>query len=284
MDWMPQAVREGILTVLFISGPLVILAASLGLIVGILQAATQVQEQTLGSAVKILGIFLALIVFGFYIFQYLSGYAEQNITRAFKIVPTLGSHPMPRKNPFDVPFKMKEEEDFEDNDPIPFRPPVEPLEAAEPGRSPMSQGMDISGPDTVDINVGRNNDPVLPQVNSLIRPETEDLDLQNLTINTEEINQSPRQQSAAPVAAAQTAPAQTVTAPPVRQNTSPAPVQTVAAPVQPSAPAVTTAKPSEQTSSVEPRKRPNIGIKRPSSGISRLKKSIKEFEEATSAE
>ena len=96
MDWIPEIIREGILTVLFISGPLVILAASLGLFVGVLQAATQVQEQTLGSAVKVIGLFLALIISGFYMFSYLKRYAEKNISRAFSLIPTLTNHPMPR--------------------------------------------------------------------------------------------------------------------------------------------------------------------------------------------
>jgi flagellar biosynthesis protein FliQ len=102
MDWVPEIIREGMLTAIFISGPLVVLAAALGLIVGILQAATQVQEQTLGSAVKILGIFLALIVGGFYMFSYLKKYTERNIVRAFQLIPTLEPHPMPRKNYYTI--------------------------------------------------------------------------------------------------------------------------------------------------------------------------------------
>lgn len=104
MEWMPQAIREGIFTILFISGPLVILAAGLGLSVGIVQAATQVQEQTLGSAVKILGLFLAIIIFGFYMFGYMRNYASENINRAFVLVPRLGSYIMPRKNFMEVPL------------------------------------------------------------------------------------------------------------------------------------------------------------------------------------
>jgi flagellar biosynthetic protein FliQ len=107
MDWVPEIIREGMLTAIFISGPLVILAAALGLIVGILQAATQVQEQTLGSAVKILGVFLALIIGGFYIFSYLKKYTERNIVRAFQLIPTLEPHPMPRKNYF-TPVNKKD--------------------------------------------------------------------------------------------------------------------------------------------------------------------------------
>ncbi|MDD9899100.1 MAG: flagellar biosynthetic protein FliQ [Candidatus Melainabacteria bacterium] len=109
MDWMPQAIREGIFTILFISGPLVVLAAGLGLTIGVIQAATQVQEQTLGSAVKIIGLFLALIIFGFYMFQYMSNYDSQTLERAFKLVPTLGTKAMPRRNFLDVPNGEVEE-------------------------------------------------------------------------------------------------------------------------------------------------------------------------------
>ncbi len=111
MDWMPQAIRDGIFTVLFISGPLVILAAAIGLVIGILQAATQVQEQTLGSAVKILGVFLALIVFGFYMFQYLKQYSSQTISRAFNLIPSLSSHPLPPKKLFQQEVKKDEAND-----------------------------------------------------------------------------------------------------------------------------------------------------------------------------
>ncbi|NBV99911.1 MAG: hypothetical protein EBR67_10495, partial [Proteobacteria bacterium] len=65
------------------------------------------QEQTLGSAVKILGVFLALIIGGFYIFSYLKKYTERNIVRAFQLIPTLEPHPMPRKNYF-TPVNKKD--------------------------------------------------------------------------------------------------------------------------------------------------------------------------------
>ncbi len=110
MDWMPQAIREGIFTILFISGPLVILAAALGLAVGVLQAATQVQEQTLGSAVKVIGLFIALIIFGFYMFQYMSRYATDSINKAFKLVPTLTAKVLPRRNFLEVPVQDTQKE------------------------------------------------------------------------------------------------------------------------------------------------------------------------------
>ena len=87
MNWMPEAIRDGILVVLVISGPLVMAAAIIGLLIGILQAATQVQEQTIGSALKIIGVFALMIALGFWMYQYLSNYTSKTITSAFTFVP-----------------------------------------------------------------------------------------------------------------------------------------------------------------------------------------------------
>ncbi len=130
MDWVPEIIREGMLTAIFISGPLVLVAAGLGLIVGILQAATQVQEQTIGSAVKLIGVFMVLIIGGFYIFSYLKKYTEKNIVRAFQLIPTLEHHPMPRKNYF-TPVTKKDSKlpgipknlDMKKPEPIPPKDP-----------------------------------------------------------------------------------------------------------------------------------------------------------------
>ena len=86
MDWMPQAVRDGIIVVLVISGPLVMAAAFIGLVVGILQAATQVQEQTIGSALKIIGVFGIMIFAGFWMYQYLNQYTSRSLSAAFTSV------------------------------------------------------------------------------------------------------------------------------------------------------------------------------------------------------
>ena len=57
-------VTSALLTVLLVSGPVLVAAVVLGLIVGILQAATQVQDQTLPLTVKLFTILIVLIVFG----------------------------------------------------------------------------------------------------------------------------------------------------------------------------------------------------------------------------
>ncbi|MFV2035692.1 MAG: flagellar biosynthesis protein FliQ [Halocynthiibacter sp.] len=54
--------RDGVWTMLIVSGPLMIMALAVGLGVALLQALTQVQELTLVFVPKIIAMFLALIV------------------------------------------------------------------------------------------------------------------------------------------------------------------------------------------------------------------------------
>lgn len=56
--------KEGIYTVLLVSGPLLILALAVGLLVSIFQATTQIQEQTLAFIPKIVAVMIGLIFFG----------------------------------------------------------------------------------------------------------------------------------------------------------------------------------------------------------------------------
>jgi flagellar biosynthesis protein FliQ len=166
MDWMPQAIREGIFTIIFISGPLVILAATLGLSVGIIQAATQIQEQTLASAVKIIGLFLALIVFGFYMFQYLKQYTAENLERAFRLVPSLGSYVKPRDN-----FLSHKEDDatgVSGVDAPGLSSGIEPESSA--GRLSDS----LNEPDMTNVNIGKEVDS-LGQPKGQIREPDENI-------------------------------------------------------------------------------------------------------------
>src|SRR5699024_830197 len=56
--------EKGIYTILLISGPLLILALVVGLIVSIIQATTQIQEQTLAFIPKIVAVLVGLVFFG----------------------------------------------------------------------------------------------------------------------------------------------------------------------------------------------------------------------------
>lgn len=58
--------RSGFLTILKVSLPILLISLVVGLIISILQAVTQVQEQTLSFVPKILSVMIALILFGNY--------------------------------------------------------------------------------------------------------------------------------------------------------------------------------------------------------------------------
>jgi len=248
MDWMPQAIREGILTVIFISGPLVLLAASIGLTIGVIQAATQVQEQTLGSAAKILGIFLALIIFGFYIFQYLKNYAEQNISKAFTLVPTLESHPLPPKKLFNSPIKKNGHKN-----PSPHVK-VTPAPKPPAATTAPALGSALSVPDTVNVNRGSQQQTMPPKPAK--KPDT---NIREQALQAETIEPSPVVERAAP--------------------TRPAP-----APVVSPAPAVTRAPAPAPVAIAEPEPEPEEPKpSRARSGINRLRNSIKEFKKTQEA-
>lgn len=54
--------REAIFTLLKVVTPLLLVALFIGLIVGIFQALTQIQEATLAFVPKIIGVFVAIIL------------------------------------------------------------------------------------------------------------------------------------------------------------------------------------------------------------------------------
>ncbi|HLS20400.1 MAG TPA: flagellar biosynthesis protein FliQ [Bacillota bacterium] len=56
--------EKGILTILFVAGPLLLLALAVGLLVSIFQATTQIQEQTLAFIPKIIAVLVGIVIFG----------------------------------------------------------------------------------------------------------------------------------------------------------------------------------------------------------------------------
>lgn len=59
-----QLAYQSLLLILILSGPPVIISTALGLFVAILQAATQVQEQTLSFTVKLIAVIVTLLLLG----------------------------------------------------------------------------------------------------------------------------------------------------------------------------------------------------------------------------
>ncbi|MEH6942162.1 flagellar biosynthesis protein FliQ [Bacillus sp. JJ722] len=76
-EFVINVAERGIYTVLIISGPLLILALVIGLIVSIFQATTQIQEQTLAFVPKIVAVLLGMILFGPWMLTHMISYATE---------------------------------------------------------------------------------------------------------------------------------------------------------------------------------------------------------------
>ena len=59
-----RAVREGLILVLLLSGPPLIASMVTGFVVGLLQAATQIQDQTLAFVPKLVVVMIVLVAMG----------------------------------------------------------------------------------------------------------------------------------------------------------------------------------------------------------------------------
>ncbi len=77
--------RNAFFTIVFVSGPVLIIALIVGLIISILQATTQIQEQTLSFVPKIVAVMVALIVFGSFMLNTLISFTGN----LFKLIPTI---------------------------------------------------------------------------------------------------------------------------------------------------------------------------------------------------
>ena len=77
--------RQAIEMTLILSGPLLLAALLIGLIISIFQAATQINEQTLSFIPKLLAIFLVLILAGPWMLQMMVDY----IRRLFESIPQI---------------------------------------------------------------------------------------------------------------------------------------------------------------------------------------------------
>ena len=59
-----RAVREGLLLALLVSGPPLLASVLVGFLVGVVQAAMQIQDQTLAFVPKLLAVALTLLALG----------------------------------------------------------------------------------------------------------------------------------------------------------------------------------------------------------------------------
>lgn len=92
MELLVEYLAKGFMTMLSISMPCVLTAAGIGLIVGIIQAVTQVQEQTIAAAPKIFAVFLVIVIGGMGFLKLLTNLFNEGMGIAFNVVPKNDSY------------------------------------------------------------------------------------------------------------------------------------------------------------------------------------------------
>lgn len=95
MEILTEYMARGFVVMLSISLPCVLVAAGVGLVVGILQAVTQVQEQTIAAAPKIIAVFLTIIVLGMLYIRMLKEYFIEGTNIAFNVVTRSENYVLP---------------------------------------------------------------------------------------------------------------------------------------------------------------------------------------------
>lgn len=112
MEVLVEYLGKGFLVMLSISLPCVLMAALVGLVVGVLQAVTSVQEQTIAAAPKIIIVFLTIIILGGFFIKTLTNFVFEGIHIAFQIVPKEENFVLPSDyfkytHPFDSEMQDK---------------------------------------------------------------------------------------------------------------------------------------------------------------------------------
>lgn len=95
MEILMEYMARGFVVMLIISMPCVLVAAGVGLVVGILQAVTQVQEQTIAAAPKILAVFLVIIIGGYGFTRLLTNLFTEGMSMAFNVVAKNDTYVLP---------------------------------------------------------------------------------------------------------------------------------------------------------------------------------------------
>ena len=95
MEILTEYLAKGFMTMLSISMPCVLVAAAIGLVVGIIQAVTQVQEQTISAAPKIFAVFLVIVIGGMGFIKLLTNLFQDGMVLAFNGVSKRANYVLP---------------------------------------------------------------------------------------------------------------------------------------------------------------------------------------------
>ena len=77
--------RDGLLIVLWVSLPVVVVATLSALIISVLQAVTQIQDQSIGQSIRLIAVMVAIVASAGWLGRDVMRFAE----RAFHILSTL---------------------------------------------------------------------------------------------------------------------------------------------------------------------------------------------------
>lgn len=80
-----DVIRDGVVTMLLVAGPMMAISLVIGLTVSIIQALTQIQEMTLTFVPKILAMFAAMIVFMPFMLTTLTEFWERIIDKVIVV-------------------------------------------------------------------------------------------------------------------------------------------------------------------------------------------------------
>jgi len=113
MEILTEYLAKGFMTMLSISMPCVLVAASIGLVVGIIQAVTQVQEQTISAAPKIFAVFLVIIIGGMGFIKLLTNLFQEGAVLAFNGISKNANYVLPADYyKYTTPFEGEMKDSF----------------------------------------------------------------------------------------------------------------------------------------------------------------------------
>lgn len=113
MEILTEYLAKGFMTMLSISMPCVLVAAAIGLVVGIIQAVTQVQEQTISAAPKIFAVFLVIVIGGMGFIKLLTNLFQEGVVLAFNGVSKSANYVLPADYyKYTTPFEGEMKDSF----------------------------------------------------------------------------------------------------------------------------------------------------------------------------
>lgn len=119
IEVLTEYLAKGFMTMLSISMPCVLTAAAIGLVVGIIQAVTQVQEQTISAAPKIFAVFLVIVIGGLGFIKLLTNLFQEGMSLAFNGVSKSDTYVLPADYyKYTTPFEGEMKDSFRNIDKI----------------------------------------------------------------------------------------------------------------------------------------------------------------------